>query len=214
MTARRRGEVDRVQALSGPGLATADDCDDGEEVSRVGLRYPKHLISCTITLAHTLTPSHTVRCLDRSTAGDCIGRAVLSGFKVAVSKAHGRACGRGGMGKHRRRTRRRLRLENAVTRIAGERASARRQASATYIYIKDPGGSMGGPCGFRIPMTRPVCARGAPKRRPSMHGAYPKRSRHLTLETSSPSSQSSAVASPGPAKCCARSTSPLCHAVI
>ena len=30
---------------------------------------------------------------------------------------------------------------------------------------------MGGPCGFRIPMTRPVCARGAPKRRPSMHGA-------------------------------------------
>ena len=38
--------------------------------------------------------------------------------------------------------------------------------------------------------------------------------RNLTLETSSPSSQSSAVASPGPAKCCARSTSPLCHAVI
>ena len=70
-----------------------------------------------------------------------------------------------------RRTRRRLRLENAVTRIAGERASTRRQASATYIYIKDPGGLMGGPCGFRIPMTRPVCARGAPKRRPSMHGA-------------------------------------------
>ena len=27
---------------------------------------------------------------------------------------------------------------------------------------------MGGPCGFRIPMTRPVCARGAPKRRPSI----------------------------------------------
>ena len=38
--------------------------------------------------------------------------------------------------------------------------------------------------------------------------------RNLTLETSSPSWQSSAVASPGPAKCCARSTSPLCHAVI
>ena len=38
--------------------------------------------------------------------------------------------------------------------------------------------------------------------------------RNLTLETSSPSSQSSAVASPGPATCCARSTSPLCHAVI
>ena len=92
---------------------------------------------------------------------------------VAVSKAPGRACGRGGMGRHGRRTRRRLRLENAVTRIAGERASTRRQASATYIYIKDPGESMGGPCGFRIPMTRPVCARGAPKRRPSMHGANP-----------------------------------------
>ena len=90
---------------------------------------------------------------------------------VAVSKAPGRACGRGGMGRRGRRTRRRLRLENAVTRIAGERASTRRQTSATYIYIKDPGGSMGGPCGFRIPMTRPVCARGAPKRRPSMHGA-------------------------------------------
>ena len=90
---------------------------------------------------------------------------------VAVSKAPERACGRGGMGRRGRRTRRRLRLENAVTRIAGERASTRRQASATYIYIKDPGGLMGGPCGFRIPMTRPVCARGAPKRRPSMHGA-------------------------------------------
>ena len=90
---------------------------------------------------------------------------------VAESKAPGRACGRGGMGRHGRRTRRRLRLENAVTRIAGERASTRRQASATYIYIKDPGGLMGGPCGFRIPMTRPVCARGAPKRRPSVHGA-------------------------------------------
>ena len=38
--------------------------------------------------------------------------------------------------------------------------------------------------------------------------------RNLTLETFSPSSQSSAVASPGPAKCCARSTSPLRHAVI
>ena len=29
------GEVDRAQHLAGPGLATADDCDDGEEVSRV-----------------------------------------------------------------------------------------------------------------------------------------------------------------------------------
>ena len=25
------------------------------------MRYPKHLMSCTIALAHTLTPSHTVR---------------------------------------------------------------------------------------------------------------------------------------------------------
>ena len=76
MTARQRGEVDRAHAWSGPGLATADDCDDGEEVSRVRLRYPKHLMSGTIALAHTLTPSHTVRC---DTAGDCIGRAGLSG---------------------------------------------------------------------------------------------------------------------------------------
>ena len=40
MTARQRGEVDRAQASSGPGLATADDCDDGEEVFRAssGLR--------------------------------------------------------------------------------------------------------------------------------------------------------------------------------
>ena len=48
------------QRCAGPGLATADDCDDGEEVSRVRLRYPKHLMACTIALAHTLTPSHTV----------------------------------------------------------------------------------------------------------------------------------------------------------
>ena len=46
--------MDRAQALSDPGLATADDCNGGEEVSRVGLRCPKHLMSCTITLAHTL----------------------------------------------------------------------------------------------------------------------------------------------------------------
>ena len=59
MTARQRGEVDRAQASSGPGLATADDCDDGEEVSRVGLRYPQHLMYCTITLAHTHTLHHT-----------------------------------------------------------------------------------------------------------------------------------------------------------
>ena len=30
MTAQQRGEVDCTQALSGPGLATADDCEDGE----------------------------------------------------------------------------------------------------------------------------------------------------------------------------------------
>ena len=52
--------MDRAQALSGPGLATADDCDDGEDVSRVRLRYPKNLMSCTITLAHALAPSHAV----------------------------------------------------------------------------------------------------------------------------------------------------------
>ena len=66
-----------AQRCAGPGLATADDCDDGEKVSRVRLRYPKHLMSCTIALAHKLTPSHTARCLDRDTAGDCMGRAWL-----------------------------------------------------------------------------------------------------------------------------------------
>ena len=76
---------------------------------------------------------------------------MLSRLRLQYPKHLGRACGRGGMGSHRRRTRRRLRLENAVTRIASERASARRQASATYIHIKHPGWSMGGPCGFRIP---------------------------------------------------------------
>ena len=30
MTAQQRGEGDCTQALSGPGLATADDCEDGE----------------------------------------------------------------------------------------------------------------------------------------------------------------------------------------
>ena len=38
--------------------------------------------------------------------------------------------------------------------------------------------------------------------------------RNPTLETFSPSSQSSAVASPGPDDACAQSTSPLCRAVI
>ena len=50
MTARQRGAADRTHAWSGPGLATDDDCDDGEEVSRVGctenidLRYTCHTI--------------------------------------------------------------------------------------------------------------------------------------------------------------------------
>ena len=68
--------MDRAQHFAGPGLATADDCDDGEEVSRVRLRHPKHLMSCTIATAHTLT--------------------ALSGT-VAVAKAPGRACRRGGV---------------------------------------------------------------------------------------------------------------------
>ena len=60
-----------------------------KEVSRVRLRYPKHLMSCTIALAHTLTPSHTVRCLDRDTAGDCIGRAWLSGVWCVCEREGG-----------------------------------------------------------------------------------------------------------------------------
>ena len=43
MTEWQRREVDRAQARSGPGLATADDCDDGGEFSRVGLQCPKLL---------------------------------------------------------------------------------------------------------------------------------------------------------------------------
>ena len=76
MTARRRRGEDRAQARSGPGLATADDCDDGGEVSRVELHCPKHP-KVLITLAHSLTASHT-----RSDAGFAVeselGRAVLS----------------------------------------------------------------------------------------------------------------------------------------
>ena len=124
-----------------------------------------------MTTGDRRVPTHTHSTTHGQMPGSRYSRRLHRGGMVAGSKAPGRACGRGGMGRRGRRTRRRLRLENAVTRIAGERASTRRQASATYIYIKDPGGSMGGPCGFRIPMTRPVCARGAPKRRPSMHGA-------------------------------------------
>ena len=36
MTAWERGAADRTHAWSVPGLATDDDCDDGEEVSWVG----------------------------------------------------------------------------------------------------------------------------------------------------------------------------------
>ena len=87
--------MDRAQHFAGPELATADDCDDGEEVSRVRLRYPKHLMSGTIALAHTRTPSHTVRCLDRDTAGDCIGRAGLSGVWLRGPKHLGVHAGAG-----------------------------------------------------------------------------------------------------------------------
>ena len=47
--------IPRNRTVSCPGLPVADDCEDGEEVSRVGLRYSQHLMSCTITLAHPLT---------------------------------------------------------------------------------------------------------------------------------------------------------------
>ena len=87
--------MDRAQHLAGPALATADDCDDEEEVSRVRLRYPKHLMSCTIALAHKITPSHTVKCLDRDTAGDGIGRAVLSGLRLRNPKHPGVHAGAG-----------------------------------------------------------------------------------------------------------------------
>ena len=63
----------------------------------IRLRYPKHLMSCTIALAHTLTPSHTVRCLDRDTqtARDCIGRAGLSGVWLRYPKHLGVHAGAG-----------------------------------------------------------------------------------------------------------------------
>ena len=59
----------------------ATDCDDGEEVSRVRLRYPKHLMSGTIA--------------DRDTAGDCIGRAGLSGVWLRYPKHLGVHAGAG-----------------------------------------------------------------------------------------------------------------------
>ena len=52
-------------------------------------------MSGTIALAHTLTPSHTVRCLDRDTAGDCIGRAGLSGVWLRYPKHLGVHAGAG-----------------------------------------------------------------------------------------------------------------------
>ena len=80
--------MDRAQHVAGPGLATADDCDEGEEVSRVRLRYPKHLMSCTIALAHTLTPSHSVRKMPASRYSQRLHREswALRGT-VAVSQA-------------------------------------------------------------------------------------------------------------------------------
>ena len=142
--------MDHAHHVAGPGLATADDCDDGEEVSRVRLRYPTHLMSCTITLAHTLAPSHTVRCLDHSTAGDCIRRAVLSGLRLRYQKHPEWACMRArGYGQAPSADETSTAAGKCRVRIAGERASARRPASATYLHIKHPGGTMGGP--WRVP---------------------------------------------------------------
>ena len=55
----------------------------------------RQLMTHTIALAHTLTPSHTVRCLDRDTAGDCIGRAGLSGVWLRYPKHLGVHAGAG-----------------------------------------------------------------------------------------------------------------------
>ena len=85
------------KSLHGKG-DTADACDDGEEVSRVRLRYPKHLMSYTIELAHTLTPSHTVRCLDCDTAGDCIRMHLgVHAGAGACARTLSRRCPTGGM---------------------------------------------------------------------------------------------------------------------
>ena len=135
---RPRPDGKRRKALLCLGLATTDECDDGEEVSSVRLRYPKHLMSCTITLAHTGTELHTVRCLDRATAGDCRGRAVLSGglwYPMIIQSTW--ACMRAlgyGQAPSADETSTAVGIfqavENAFTRIAGERASTRGQASA------------------------------------------------------------------------------------
>ena len=58
MTARRRRGEDRAQARSGPGLATADDCDDGGEVSRVESQCPKHLKFESHLHTHSLHRTH------------------------------------------------------------------------------------------------------------------------------------------------------------
>ena len=75
--------MDRAQHFAGPGLATADDCDDGEEVSRVRLRYPRHLMSGTIALAHThiawITLKSNIDDIDDDEAATNFGRK----FKTA-----------------------------------------------------------------------------------------------------------------------------------
>merc|ERR1712167_514184 len=65
----------------------------------VGLRYPKPLKSGTITLAHSPPPSPTVRCRERSTVGDCIGRdrrAVLS-VRLRLTQQYPKHLPTGGM---------------------------------------------------------------------------------------------------------------------
>ena len=127
-----------------PELATADDCDDGEEVSKVS----KVAISKAPDVLHNHTRTHIQSITHSQMPGSRYSRRLHQEscalrIKVAVSKApHLGAPGRTWACRHRRRTRRRLR----------------------------PGGMKGGP-GFRVPMPRHVCARGASMRRPSMHGA-------------------------------------------
>ena len=86
-----KGEKWIAQHFAGPGLATADDCDDGEEVSRVRLPYPKHLMSCTIALAHTLAPSHKGQMPGSRYSRRLHRESCALRVTVAVSKAPGRA---------------------------------------------------------------------------------------------------------------------------
>ena len=68
MTARQRGAADRTHAWSGPGLATDDDCDDGEEVSWVGctenidLHYTSNTIGIlSVNIARSWTHLQHIR---------------------------------------------------------------------------------------------------------------------------------------------------------